>query len=374
MDQVHVGEDLFLHIVVAVSGDGGGGARAVLGVDGVGAAVEQGLAGLEAVAVVVADDIVELGLRHVAGHGVEVEEALIAVSLFRYLVRGEHGVEDHGHGGGVDHHILGAAGVDAYAAEGDIAGGGVEVFILDLAQRAAVHGVAVVAGQLRHVQTIHAAADLLVGGEYHADLAVGAALQQLHGSHDLGDAGLVVGAQQGGAIGDDQLLAGVGGQARAQGLRQGDGVGQGQVAALIPDDAGLHILTGGVGGCVHVGDESQHRCGDARRGGQGGDDVAGAVHVGTGKTQTLQLRQQDAAQILLPLRGGGCAGVLVRGGVIGDIAQEAGTCGLHGDSSLWEMISATSVAHPAEGCNGESVFAQKRQISVKGLAGKRGTV
>ena len=242
MDQVHVGEDLFLHIVVAVSGDGGGGARAVLGVDGVGAAVEQGLAGLEAVAVVVADDIVELGLRHVAGHGVEVEEALIAVSLFRYLVRGEHGVEDHGHGGGVDHHILGAAGVDAYAAEGDIAGGGVEVFILDLAQRAAVHGVAVVAGQLRHVQTIHAAADLLVGGEYHADLAVGAALQQLHGSHDLGDAGLVVGAQQGGAIGDDQLLAGVGGQARAQGLRQGDGVGQVLACATNADALGTNAF------------------------------------------------------------------------------------------------------------------------------------
>ena len=259
----------------------------------------------------VADNVVQRGLRHIAGHGVEVKEALIAVGLFRHLVRREHGVERHGHGGGVDHHVLGAAGVDAHAAERHIAGGGVEVLVLDLAQRAAVHGVAVVAGQLRHVQTVHAAADLLVGGEHHPHLAVGAAVQQLHGGHDLGDAGLVIGAQQGGAAGDDQLLTGVGGQAGAQGLRQGDGVGQRQVAALVPDDAGLHVFAGSIGRRVHVGDESQHRGGDALRGGQGGDDVAGAVHTGAGKAQRRQLHQQDAAQILLPFRGGGGAGMFI---------------------------------------------------------------
>ena len=53
-----------------------------------------------------------------------------------------------------------------------------------------------------------ALADLLVGGEGDAELAVGAALgkEDLGGGQNLCHTGLVVCAQQGGAVGGDQSL------------------------------------------------------------------------------------------------------------------------------------------------------------------------
>src|SRR5699024_9781192 len=110
---------------------------------------------------------------------------------------------------GVDHDVLSRAGVDGHAGDVHFGGGGVEVLVLDGASGAAVHGVGVLGPETHHVKVVGALSDLLVGGQGHADGAVGnlPGQQPLTQGHDLGDTRLVVGPQQGGAVGSDEGLA-----------------------------------------------------------------------------------------------------------------------------------------------------------------------
>ena len=89
---------------------------------------------------------------------------------------------------------LGGAGVDAEACDLHGGGGRVEVFVLQLAQEAAVHGIGEVAAKARHVEVVGAGADLLIGGEAQLDGAVGLVLPDdlRGGAEDLRHAGLVV--------------------------------------------------------------------------------------------------------------------------------------------------------------------------------------
>ena len=89
----------------------------------------------------------------------------------------------------------------------DLGGGSVEVFVLELADFAAVHRVAEVGAEALDVEGVNAAADLLVTGEGDGD---GAMLEFrvrddiLHGVHDLRDTGFVIGAEKGRSIGGDE--------------------------------------------------------------------------------------------------------------------------------------------------------------------------
>ncbi len=88
-----------------------------------------------------------------------------------------------------------------------IGGVGAEGLVLDLAEVGTVQGVGVVGAEGLDVEVLGAAADLLVGGEADADRAVQeirVVLQPRHEGHDLGDAGLVVGAEQRRAVGVDE--------------------------------------------------------------------------------------------------------------------------------------------------------------------------
>src|SRR5699024_6505428 len=132
----------------------------------------------------------------------------------------------------------------------------VEVLVFDLAQGAAVHGVGVVRGEGGDVEAVRAPADLLVGGEADAHRAVGRAARKQPPCtlQNLCHAGLVVGPQQGGAVGDDQALAHVALQDRVVPGREAQvqSLVQNHVAAVVGrGDPGADACAGGVGGGVH---------------------------------------------------------------------------------------------------------------------------
>lgn len=94
-----------------------------------------------------------------------------------------------------------ADGMDAQALDLHDGGAGVEIFIVDAAQRAAVQGIGEIRAKALHVEVVHAAAHLLVRGEGDLDGAVGEGLGHGLGckGHDLRDARLIVRAQEGGS-------------------------------------------------------------------------------------------------------------------------------------------------------------------------------
>ncbi len=156
------------------------------------------------------DQNLELDLGDVPGGDVGVEVGLAALGGLGQPA----GVDALDDGGGdpegVDQLVLGVAGVDVVALDEDDGGVGAEGLVLDLAEVRAVEGVGVVGAEGLDVEVLGAAADLLVGGEGDADRAVeelGVVLHPGHRGHDLGDAGLVVGAEQGGAVGVDERVA-----------------------------------------------------------------------------------------------------------------------------------------------------------------------
>jgi len=194
------------------------------------------------------------------------------------------------------------------AMDGHGGSSGVEVLVFHGTGIAAVHSIGKVGTKAGNVKQAGTLADLLVRGKGDAQLAVGQALFQhgLHGGHDLGHTGLVIGAQQGGAVGGDQGLALHRGQEGESGnLHHHAGGGQGHVAAvvvLVQD--GVHVLAAGIGGGVHVGDEAQ--CGlvlAAGSGRQAAVDVAVLVHTGILHAQSLELLHQLVGQVKFP--GGG---------------------------------------------------------------------
>ncbi len=139
--------------------------------------------------------------------------------------------------------------MNIYAADLHIAGGSIEVLVFQLADGAAVHRVGHLRAEACKVQAFGTAADLLIRGEGDFDLAV---LQVRMGKkifrhvHDLCDAGLVVGAQKGGSVGNHQVIAD-GRHEIGKCLRREDKpVPQGNIAAVIVfHDAGLYACSTG---------------------------------------------------------------------------------------------------------------------------------
>ena len=319
VDDVHIGLDLLLHVVVLVGEGDLEDALAVLLVHLGHAVGEELLALLKLLTVVVADDVGELALLAMALDGQEVVEALVALGGLGDVGGGDQGVELGGQAGSVDHLALGVARMDAHAVDDDLGSGGVEALILQFADVATVHRVGPLAAKLLHVEVVGALADLLVGVEAHADLAVlhlGMVAQPAHGLDDLGDAGLVVGAQQRGAVGDDEVLTLVGEQL-GEHLRRGDDARRKlDVAAVVAlDDTGLDVGTTGVEGGIVVGDEADGGNGLVGVGGKGGVDVAFLVHLDFLQALLLQLFLEVAGEDELLRVAGYGLGLIDRLGV-----------------------------------------------------------
>ena len=146
-----------------------------------------------------------------------------------------------------------------------------------------------------------------------------------HGGDNLGHAGFVVGPQEGGTVGDDQVVAHIPLQALVLSCSDDIALGlvQHHIAAPVLNDPGVDMAPGVGGGSVHVGDQP-HAGKPLTAGGCGksGVDIAILIHAGVPETQAVQLGGQEAAQ--LQLLGGGGAGLraLVGLGVKGDIFQK----------------------------------------------------
>ena len=150
--------------------------------------------------------------------------------------------------------------------------------------------------------------------------------QEMRGIHDLGETGLVVGAEQRGAVRGDDIVADLVVKHRVLGWAddlRGIGRQHDVAAAIIPHDLRLDVLAGAIGRGVHVRAEADHRdlLAGIRRDRR--VDIAVFVEMGIADAHRLQLRDEQAAEILL-LRGGRAGRrVRIRLGVDHDIAQKA---------------------------------------------------
>ena len=151
--------------------------------------------------------------------------------------------------------------------------------------------------------------------------------QKLRRVHDLGDAGLVVGAEQRGAVGGDDVVADLIGQRRIVGdaddlrriARQHD-----VAAAIVLDDLRLDVLAGAVRRGVHVRAEADDRdlLVGVRRDRR--VDVAVLVEMGVARCPiSCNSCTSRRPKIFLLLGGRTGRRGRVRLGVDDDIAQEA---------------------------------------------------
>ncbi|CAJ1853860.1 hypothetical protein OPFLODJI_02786 [Aeromonas hydrophila] len=336
LDDVHVRLDLAAHVAIAV-GQGELDARpGRLQLQRGDPLLELGLAGGEALVVEVADDVVQAGLFHCAVHLGQVEEALIAVGRLRGLLGGHGGVEAGGQGLAVDHAALGGAGVHIVADKAHGGAGGVEVLVFELAQLAAVYRIGPFGREAVQREAVGAAAYLLVRGKAKPDIAtgdLGVGQQVVDGGEDLGDARLVVGPQQGAAVGGNEILPQVVFQeaviANGQHLVP---LAQTDVAALIVfDDLGHHVRRLVVGG-IHVGDEA-----DGRRvrlvARQAGGEVAVFVQGDPAKSHLLHLVAQGAGEDELSLAAGTGGIGRIGAGMKSHVTQKTLKQGIHWQAS-----------------------------------------
>ena len=207
--------------------------------------------------------------------------------------------------------------------DGHNGGGGVEILIFQLTERAAVDGVGVVRAEMRQIEAVRAAADLLVRREADAQRRVRAALGQqlLHGGQNFCDARLVVRAEQRSAVCDDQVLADAAAQDREILGAEHRIFVQCDVAARVFHDTRLDVPAGAVRRGVHMGNEADG--GRTGRAGHGAVDIAVRVDAGICNAHGAHfLHKRFAEQLLLRSRGAGLR-ALIRLCVEGNIVQKA---------------------------------------------------
>ena len=115
IDDVHVGIDFLLHVIILVLHLSHNGIFAILLLHLSHALLDERLAVFEAVTVVVADDIAERGLFNTALDAQQVIEAFIALGRFGCLIGGQHLCELHCQTISIHHLSLGIAWVHADA-------------------------------------------------------------------------------------------------------------------------------------------------------------------------------------------------------------------------------------------------------------------
>ena len=142
----------------------------------------------------------------------------------------------------------------------DLRTGSVEILKLQFSQITTIHGVGPLTTEFLHIEMMGTHADLFIGVETNADISMRdlfVVTQIAHGLHDLGDTRLVIGSQQGSAIGDDQVFSDMLQEFWELACRTDDARTQLDVlAVIVTDNPGLHVLTAAVGGCIVMTDKS----------------------------------------------------------------------------------------------------------------------
>lgn len=111
---------------------------------------------------------------------------------------------------GVFHSVLGETRMDRHARDDNIDAVGREGLILDMAGGLAIHRIGIIGAELLQVDLVDAAADLFVRRKEDLDrsvLDVGIIDEDLGCGHDFRQPRLVVGAEQGRAVGGDDVVA-----------------------------------------------------------------------------------------------------------------------------------------------------------------------
>ena len=255
---------LLLHVVVLVGYLDRCHLPSIARVEPCHAGAEKLFALLEALAVVVADDVLQDGTLHEACHRCEMIEPLPVGCGLGSLVGRYHRIVLAGQAQGIYHLALGCSGVNAQTSDAHKSRGSIEVLILKLAQVAAIDGVGPLATKPLHVETIGTAPYLLVGSEGYAHLPVGnlrMVAKVAHGIDNLGNARLVVGTEQSGSVGDYNVLAAVRQQLGKGRRREHHTWPQLDVAAVVGcHDARLDVAAAGIGAGVAVRNEAYHGC------------------------------------------------------------------------------------------------------------------
>ena len=225
--------------------------------------------------------------------------------------------------------MFGVAGVYVAAGEGNLCHGGVEVLVLQLADGAAVHRVGPVGAEALNVELMGALADFLVRVEGYSDFTVldfGMLLQVIDGTDDFGDAGLVVGAQEGGAVGNDKVLAYIVVEFGKVGGREDDALGLAEhdvAAGIVLYDAGVDMAPAHVGRCVQMGDEAYDGHFLVRICRKGGHQVAGVLEADFGEAHLAELVLEILGEYHLPGGARGHIGEFVALGVELHVAEKS---------------------------------------------------
>ena len=192
IDNEHYRFDFFTHIVVLVV-NFNACATGEFVIDFAGEVFEFFFAALEAVAVVIADDVGESGGFYRSVDADEVIEALISFGVFGCFPTGKHYCKLVGNANRVEHLVLSVARVHVKSLESYLSHSGIEVLEFEFAHFAAVHGVSEVGTEEVDIEFVSAEADFFVGIEGDANFAVldfGVLLQIFYSGDNFGDTAL----------------------------------------------------------------------------------------------------------------------------------------------------------------------------------------
>ena len=281
---MHDGFHLFAHIIIGIVELQGQRFVAIFEIHALDEAAQHGFPRFEALSVMIADDEIDRGALHRSGNSREVEETLVARSLFGDFCGRHLLYKFRCQAGSVHHLVFSEARMDADAGDLDASRRGIEVFELQFPHFSAVHGVSPFASEAFHVEMVGAASDLLIGIEGHAHPSVfhlGVRQQIGHCGDNLGNSCFVVGAEQRVPVGHDQFLPNVVAQLGkfldcAYDSRRG--IEHNVSSVVVFDDARAHFRSRRVGTGVHVGDKTDGRHVIVHIGGERGVDIAHAVH------------------------------------------------------------------------------------------------
>ena len=214
---------------------------------------------------------------------------------------------------------------------------GVEILVLQFAQRAAIHRVGVIRAEIRHIKVIRTAADFLVRREADAHRAVLRRIgggQPLAQRHNFRHARLIIRAQHAVAAGDNQLLP-------LQVLQEREAVDDHAVferdgaAVVVLDDDGVRRTLHAVG-CIHMRNQPDFRRMIAL-GGNRRVHIAVVVNAGVFDAHCVQLVHQHFCQHPRVRRGRAGAARLAGGRFNLDIPQEIFFDVGHGKPSLYNV-------------------------------------
>src|SRR3990172_7368500 len=185
----------------------------------------------------------------------------------------------------------------------------IEIFILQLANFAAAHGVGKIRAKTGDIESIRAVANFFIrckANFNHAVLDLAMGCQIFQGCHDFSQTSLVIRAEQGGAVGGNEGLTDIFIQVREFTRGKNDVLlmVEDDIPAVVLNELRFDVFTSQVGAGIHVRHEADNRSGGSGVGWQGAINVATRIHEDVNQTKVLQFLNQQTRQVELAGSGG----------------------------------------------------------------------